>query len=564
MNRRILFLVLLLPFVSFSQSPFGSDLEQGETGKMERPWKLITSGSWAVTFKPKKTKIVVAEFDVSTLNFKGEFTFNLKYEGKRIKLVDVIAFNEEIYCLTSYDNKSKGKRYYLLQKYMGEGRLGKPMVLSESYWTEGAKLTFSSKKYMENIANMNSVKFSVSADQSYLSVLIPKSNLKEENQKDEWVACIFSNSMSQKNIEFILDGKNAKIGEVLLKNNGDLIGISVENVTVANGNFYGGMNNRGKPDYQILGDKYSVFQVSYENEEVSAQTVDLEENKVSAYSLAYLDNKIVFCGFFRDLNGNKYNTFAAGYFYYLFNKNFNIDNYSFVPFDERMEAVMNADDLDGDEEEEVSEKKKKKEERKKEKKKREKLEDLIIQDVFLRQNGEVVILAEQFDFWISERTTTTANGTTTTTVYHYEYSDILAVSFGVTDGETKWMSRIPKRQHSANDGGFYSSYQLIEDNGKLHFLFNDRLFYLKFDELENASRSEKRKALKVRLLGGATISEEGNVTRYIVIDEETYDNIRIAPAFSEYGNGQITTFTSIQEGMFKTRFGLSRLEFLSD
>ena len=61
------------------------------------------------------------------------------------------------------------------------------------------------------------------------------------------------------------------------------------------------------------------------------------------------------------------------------------------------------------------------------------------------------------------------------------------------EGEILWTEKIPKRQVSSNDGGFYSSYLLgiIED--KLYFVFNDNpknLFYKGEGKVYKFTRNE--------------------------------------------------------------------------
>jgi hypothetical protein len=56
--------------------------------------------------------------------------------------------------------------------------------------------------------------------------------------------------------------------------------------------------------------------------------------------------------------------------------------------------------------------------------------------------------------------------------YQYHYNDLIVVSVDA-DGNIDWTRKIPKRQMSANDGGFYSSYALASNEKHAYILFND-------------------------------------------------------------------------------------------
>lgn len=66
------------------------------------------------------------------------------------------------------------------------------------------------------------------------------------------------------------------------------------------------------------------------------------------------------------------------------------------------------------------------------------------------------------------------------TDFHYYYNDLLALSFG-PDGTLVWNVKVPKRQHSTNDNGHFSSYAYAAVGNHLYLLFNDnpRNMYLR-------------------------------------------------------------------------------------
>ena len=54
--------------------------------------------------------------------------------------------------------------------------------------------------------------------------------------------------------------------------------------------------------------------------------------------------------------------------------------------------------------------------------------------------------------------------------YVYNYNDIIVVNIR-PDGEIEWTARIPKRQVTTNDGGYYSSYAMSIVRSKIYFVF---------------------------------------------------------------------------------------------
>lgn len=131
-----------------------------------------------------------------------------------------------------------------------------------------------------------------------------------------------------------------------------------------------------------------------------------------------------------------------------------------------------------------SEKEKKREKKKEEKGLEPELYAFRMDQLLLRADGGATMIAEQFYENTVCHTTTDANGRSTTTcTTYYTYNDILVISFN-PDGSLNWKCKIPKRQTSTNDGGYYSSYAYATVNDKIYFVFNDnpKNLYLKGDE----------------------------------------------------------------------------------
>lgn len=92
--------------------------------------------------------------------------------------------------------------------------------------------------------------------------------------------------------------------------------------------------------------------------------------------------------------------------------------------------------------------------------------------LLIGKDGSAILIGEQY--YVQTVTTTTGTGTMrqTTTTYHYYYNDIIVVKIN-PEGVIEWNVKVPKAQHTVNDGGFYSSYTMLIVKGNICFLFND-------------------------------------------------------------------------------------------
>jgi hypothetical protein len=92
--------------------------------------------------------------------------------------------------------------------------------------------------------------------------------------------------------------------------------------------------------------------------------------------------------------------------------------------------------------------------------------------ILVGRDGSALLIGEQY-FVKQVTQTRRINGMIQTyTTNHYYYNDIIVVKIGPS-GEIEWAEKIAKRQHTTDDGGYYSSYTLGIVKGSLCFIFND-------------------------------------------------------------------------------------------
>ncbi|MDQ3190027.1 MAG: hypothetical protein M3Q58_00375 [Bacteroidota bacterium] len=131
----------------------------------------------------------------------------------------------------------------------------------------------------------------------------------------------------------------------------------------------------------------------------------------------------------------------------------------------------------------------------------------LIDYFILREDGGAILAGEQY------YSTMVCNYDPRTGVrncnYHYYYNDIVLVNIN-PDGSIAWTKKIPKKQHSINDNGFYSSYLMAYDNSTISIVFNDHPKNLVLLEGKKIKYMNNPKRAVVTL---STIDQAGNVKR---------------------------------------------------
>ncbi|WP_107039687.1 hypothetical protein [Brumimicrobium mesophilum] len=151
-------------------------------------------------------------------------------------------------------------------------------------------------------------------------------------------------------------------------------------------------------------------------------------------------------------------------------------------------------------------KKERKSERNAKKNPYERLYNYRIRDIVMKKGGGFYMVAEYYELRVT--TTTTSNGATRTT-YHYYYNDLMVIDV-LKDNSVEWYARVPKRQHSTNDGGRFSGIITgLNNDNSLNIIFNDNTETSTVVDHDN-SRSLKLKKSTVVLV---KFEEDGNATK---------------------------------------------------
>lgn len=117
-----------------------------------------------------------------------------------------------------------------------------------------------------------------------------------------------------------------------------------------------------------------------------------------------------------------------------------------------------------------------------------------VRNLIEKEDGGLIMVAEQYFVRVTQTTTTNANGgTTTSTTYHYYYNDIIVVSFD-EEGEIEWHNKIEKTQYSTNDGGYFSGFNMAVKDDMMHFYFVDQGWSVPGLDLDSRTDREEAKA----------------------------------------------------------------------
>ena len=164
------------------------------------------------------------------------------------------------------------------------------------------------------------------------------------------------------------------------------------------------------------------------------------------------------------------------------------------------------------------------------------------------------MVGEQYKV-VEVTTTTTTSGvvsTSTIVTYHYYYNDIIVVRIS-NKGDIDWAHKVPKRQHTVNDGGFYSSFIQSEVDDKIYLVYNDNPKNLTEDDPGKYWNFVPGKESVVMLV---QFDAQGNMTKDMLFSSDDSDVI-LRPKVSN----QIDPETTILAGQRKKVHRLMKISF---
>ena len=441
--------------------------------------KIITAGSYgfyALRVKNSSSfskERVYVEFYDSNQKLKRSQEMELKYKGKLREFEDVVMVGGKLYLLTSFNNQVKKKNYLFSQQ------LSKRLIPSKTLVKIG-------EIDSRNIFREGEFDLVISRDSS--KVMLYNQLPYQKNEPERFAFRVFDNQFNElwtKDIVLPYNDNQFAVEEYRIDKNGNIYLLGVlyqDRVRV---------RRQGRPNYQ-----YIILAYSKEGTVVQEYKIDLSEKFITDLTFRIAnDGKLVCSGFYSDKGTY---SIKGTYFFRIDPETKSIFNKNLHPFD--------FDFLTEHMTEGRKEKAQKAEESGKVKRSTE-LYQYSLDELILRSDGGALMVAEQY--YVYERSYRYFDNTIRYD-YYYHYNDIIVVNIR-PNGEIEWTSRIPKRQETVNDGGYFSSYAMSIVKDRLFFIFNDNS--RNFEE-NNASRRLYNFNGRYSVIALTELRKDGSSTTY--------------------------------------------------
>ena len=359
----------------------------------------------------------------------------LKYKGKRRDFEDVVMIGGELYLFTSFNNQAKKKNFLFYQKLSSRLQPSRNLVMI-------------SEVEAPNKAKEGSFNLVISSDSS--KVLLYSQLPYQKRDPERFALNVFDNQMNKlwsRDIILPYTDQQFAIEDYRIDKEGNVYIMGVLYVDGVR------ERRRGRPNYQ-----YIILAYTQQGEDVQEYHIALEDKFITDLAFRIGDDGNVVCAGFFSERGT-YSVKGTCFFRLnastkeIFNLSFKEFGFEFRtefmrPGELRRASRAEAGDDTGREPE---------------------LFRFSLDELVLRSDGGAVLVAEQY--YVYERTYRYWDGTLRFE-YFYNYNDIIVVNIQ-PDGGIEWATRIPKRQETVNDGGYYSSYAMSIVRDRLYFIFND-------------------------------------------------------------------------------------------
>lgn len=197
----------------------------------------------------------------------------------------------------------------------------------------------------------------------------------------------------------------------------------------------------GKPDESI-----EAFFMSAESGGISQLVIPFDDKYIIDYQLEYdnTNSKLVLAG----LYGDKFRTRASGYFMMVDGR---------LKFQEFSSNLF--EELEKNSKRKVSF-----------------LEDYVVADIIVREDGGILMVTEM-ERQFSRKSNMMEGRRQSFDIRAYVdyYNEDLVVFSIHPDGEPHWQRVLRKKQFSQDDGGYYSSFFVFKSPKELRFIFNDEI-----------------------------------------------------------------------------------------
>jgi hypothetical protein len=414
----------------FSQQPPGTQLDKLATLNKEGFHILRSKAAGAL-----RGEQVYLEYYDRSLAIRRAEKLDLKYKGKQREFEDVLSIGGQLYLFTSYSNQAQKKNYLFYQK------INKRLLPSR-------KLVKIAEIESRNKGNDGAFNILVSPDSS--KVLLYNQLPYKKKDPERFALRVFDDQLNmiwQKDIVLPYNDQQLVVEDYRIDENGNvyLLGMLFNDGTRE--------RRRGRPNYEYLilaytqkGEKYQEYHIGIKEKFITDLTFRIAN-----------DGKLVCAGFYSEKGTY---SVKGTCFFGLDPNTQEVQNLSFRAFDFQFRSSFLS---------EGAQKRAARAESLGDNERAAELSRFSLDKLILRSDGGAVLVAEQY--YVFERSYRYWDGTLRFD-YFYHYNDIIVVNIR-PDGSIEWATKIPKRQETVNDGGYFSSYAMSIVRDRLYFIFND-------------------------------------------------------------------------------------------
>lgn len=374
----------------------------------------------------------------NNLNYTPGKELVLQSGGNPLSLLEIVEIGGKVYVFTFYQDNRLREKYIYLHEYNSSG-------MTVSAGKEIAKMNF------EGFKRSQSGKFSVVYSEDRNSILVYFELPYADNDPERFGAIAYDRNMNviwENTFSLPYQADKFRKEQLFLGNNGELYMTGRKYLEKEPG------VRRDPKNFQ-----YVLLHSANHGTDLVEHVIALNDYYITDLTAAMTpENDIVCSGFFSE----KQKSFSIkGVFYIL------------VDVQTKRKTVETVKEFDYEFiTEGLTEKQQKRSDKNLAKGRSIELPDFEFRDIILKENGGVLLTAEQF-FVRVVSTTDSRTGIVTYTYYYY-YNDIIIVDID-SSGKINWTVKIPKNQVSSNDFGFYSSFLMAVHRDKIYLIFNDHL-----------------------------------------------------------------------------------------
>jgi len=461
------------------KSRFQEMLAHDKTGSY-----ILKSGKKGKSIEKLNNKLMV----------ENSMALPLTYQKKEMDLEGLVYYNGKIVMLSSFDNRKLKKNYLFYQ------------VINSSNLTVDGKIKNIGEITYEKRRFKGAFGFDVAADSSSMLIFFVKPY--EKNAPEKYSFKVLDSKLDEiwsQEVELPYKEQFFTIKDYEVSSKGDVFVMGKEYNEDKHSK---AMKDKPNYKYHIIGyynkgDKIVDYEVSLQDKFIKDVTFDINSS-----------GDIICSGFYSESYGSG---IKGAFFLSIDGTTREVKKESYKEFDEAFIT-------EGWTDREINKAKKKKVK----KDKAIEMYDYDLRDFVLREDGGVVLLAEQYHMYVTSHTSTVNGRTTTTYTYHYVYNDIIAINIS-PEGEIEWATKIEKYQHSTNDGGRLSSFALQVKDDMMYLVYNERARQY-FDKEERSEMKRKDKNSYLTLL--VSINGDGEFEKEILLNNSV-DKVYTVPKLCE-------------------------------